>query len=323
MWPTNQRFLSEKQHAELLKNVIQSFEDSVAAQNIEADLSVYLDQVYLPLSSWLIRKKDDVDGPLVLGICGGQGSGKSTSTALLASVLKQGFDCKVAVLSIDDIYKTRAEREQMGREVHPLLVTRGVPMTHDVELGIQTIEALRSQSTGEVTRLPLFDKARDDRAQRADWPEFEGTPDIIVLEGWFVGALPEDDTVLGAPINVLERDEDSDGRWRRQVNEALKADYQVLFDRLDVLLLLKVESMKKVFTWRRLQERKLALKVASDRESRDLRVMTKKEVDRFIMHYERLTRHILQEMPSRADIVFEIDDTHNPASVRINRPIAG
>jgi len=322
MWPSNQRFLPEQHHADLVSKVRQSFEDSVAAQNIEADLSVYLDQVYLPLSSWLLQKKKGVEGPLVLGICGGQGSGKSTSTALLASVLRQGFACNVAVLSIDDIYKTRAEREQMGREIHPLFVTRGVPMTHDVELGVQTIDALRVQSTTETCRLPLFDKSRDDRSKVTDWPEFKGSPDIIVLEGWFVGAVPEDDAVLGAPINVLERDEDADGRWRAQVNAALKTDYQALFDRLDVLLLLKVESMKKVFTWRRLQERKLALKVASSPESQDLRVMTKKEVDRFIMHYERLTRHILQEMPSRADIVFEIDDTHNPASVVINRPIS-
>jgi len=322
MWPSNQRFLSEKQHADLVSKVLPAFKESVLAQNIEADLSIYLDQLYLPLSSWLLRKKEEVEGPMVLGVCGGQGSGKSTSMALLALVLNKGFDSKVAVLSIDDIYKTRAEREKMREEIHPLFETRGVPMTHDVELGIQTIDALRTQSTNAVSHLPLFDKARDDRAHPTDWPVFEGRPDIIILEGWFVGAMPEDEAVLGAPINALERDEDADGRWRRQVNAALKTDYQVLFDRLDVLLLLKVESMKKVFTWRRLQERKLALKVASDSENNDLRVMTKKEVDRFIMHYERLTRHILQEMPSRADIVFKIDDTHNPAAVVINRPIS-
>jgi len=44
-------------------------------------------------------------------------------------------------------------------------------------------------------------------------------------------------------------------------------------------------------------------------------------VDRFVMHYERLTRHILAEMPGRADIVLDLDESHSAARVHINKPI--
>ncbi len=322
MWPTEQRFLHDDQRNTLFSKVVNTFDQCVRDQAIDVDLSAYLRDLYLPLAAWLMEKKTEQEKPLVIGICGGQGSGKSTSTALLATTLKEGFQCRVANLSIDDIYKTRAERKRLAEEVHPLFLTRGVPMTHDVRLGIDTIETLCHQGQEDSCSLPLFDKAIDDRADRSRWPLFKGKPDVIILEGWCVGAIAESEVSLGAPINSLERDEDPDGCWRRCVNSALQDEYQTLFAYLDVLMLLKVESMKKVFTWRRLQERKLAQKVAADPSpGSDIRVMSKKQVDRFIMHYERLTRHILQEMPERADIVLPIDDTHNPAAVRINQPI--
>ena len=79
--------------------------------------------------------------PLVLGICGAQGSGKSTLAEALAERLERdGLAC--AVLSLDDLYLTRAERERLARGVHPLLATRGPPGTHDTSLGIAVLDAL-------------------------------------------------------------------------------------------------------------------------------------------------------------------------------------
>ena len=49
--------------------------------------------------------------------------------------------------------------------------------------------------------------------------------------------------------------------------------------------------------------------------------MSNAELDRFIAHYERITQHLLEDMPERADIVFDIDHHHQPAAVRINRPL--
>ncbi|WP_255210702.1 hypothetical protein [Methylogaea oryzae] len=169
----------------------------------------------------------------MLGINGGQGSGKSTLCEFLRLILEQGFGLRVAGLSIDDIYKTRAEREQLAKTVHPLLLTRGVPGTHDVELGLGVIDALKQAEAGDSVAIPSFDKARDDRRQLDEWPRFRGKADVVVFEGWCVAAKPQDEIELAQPVNRLEAEEDADGRWRRYVNQQLQGAYTELFGRLD------------------------------------------------------------------------------------------
>lgn len=151
---------------------------------------------------------------------------------------------------------------------------------------------------------------------------FRGHVDVIILEGWCVGAMPQPAEALATPINDLEREEDSDGTWRTAVNRALGGEYQSLFALMDILLLLKIDTMSRVFEWRRLQEQKLAKKAATaGSTASELRIMSDPELNRFIMHFERLTRHILAEMPPRADLVFSLAGAHNPARVLINKRI--
>jgi D-glycerate 3-kinase len=230
--------------------------------------------------------------PFVLGLCGAQGSGKSTIAAALAG----RFD-RSAVLSLDDLYLPRASRADLARDVHPLFATRGVPGTHDVALGRAIFAAL---DRGEAVALPRFDKARDDRAPRGDWPTAPADCDLLVFEGWCVGAAPQDAAALDAPINTLERDEDADGVWRRASNAALAADYQALFARIDALVLLAAPDIATVVAWRGEQERALR----ADRSGAG--VMDAAGIARFVAHYERLTCHILAEMPARADLVLPL-----------------
>ena len=235
--------------------------------------------------------------PLVVGICGAQGSGKSTMAAALARRFP-----RTATLSLDDLYLTRAERAALAQNEHPLFRTRGAPGTHDVALGIETIDALRA---GNAVRLPRFDKARDDRALSATWPEASASCDLVIFEGWCVGAIPQPEEALAAPVNDLERADDPDGRWRRAVNAALAGSYQTLFARLDMLILLAAPDWETVGRWR--QEQEDGLRQAGDGAG----VMDEAAVARFIQHFERLTRHILEEMPDRADMVLRLSaDRH-------------
>jgi D-glycerate 3-kinase len=289
---------------------------------IAPDLTPLLRGIYLPLAAWLDRRRSRQERPLVVGLCGAQGSGKSTISMLMQTVLAAGFEQRVASLSIDDIYKTKVDREVMARTVHPLFATRGVPGTHDVELGIDTISKLLTLTAGRAISIPAFDKARDDRRSQESWPTIYGPVDVIIFEGWCVGALPQPGEALTAPLNDLERNEDPDSTWRKTANEILAKDYQKLFSLIDVLLMLTVEGMDKVFEWRRLQEQKLAKKVAAEGSGKtDFKIMSDSEINRFVMHYERLTRHILNEMPQRADIVLFVNETHSPARVQINKPL--
>ncbi len=321
-WPKDQLFLTQGQIDILNTRCHSSF--SSACQNMEVDTSLgpQLSSLYIPLAAWLDRRRCNSEEAVVVGLCGAQGSGKSTVTELLKTVLTVGFNLKVASFSIDDIYKTKEEREDLARTIHPLLSTRGVPGTHDVNLGIETIERLKAQGSRQSTQIPAFDKARDDREPRSTWPVCSGRLDVIIFEGWCVGACPQPEKALAAPANPLEREEDANGAWRRGVNQALAGDYQQLFGLIDVLLMLKIDSMERVFEGRRLQEHKLAAKAAqSGIDIKELQIMSDPELDRFIMHYERLTNHILDEMPHRADIVFFLEQSHDVGRLAINKPL--
>lgn len=261
-----------------------------------------VETVCAPLAEQIAARRT---GPgFVVGICGPQGSGKSTLTAALAHLL-EARGLKVAVLSIDDLYLTRAERRALAREVHPLLATRGVPGTHDVELGVAVLEALGRP--GEVV-LPRFDKAADDRAPGGT--AVEGPVDVILFEGWCVGARPQGEADLAAPVNALEREEDAGGAWRASVNAALAGPYRRLFTPIGYQVLLQAPGFEAVLAWRGEQEAKLRARLAS--QGQDMaRAMDDAGVARFIAHYERLTRWILAEMPARADLVLKMDADRN------------
>ena len=264
----------------------------------------------------IARRAEATDGTLVVGVNGGQGSGKTTFCRLAEVILTAGFGQRAARFSIDDLYLTRAERQELARTVHPLFITRGVPGTHDVELGLDLIERLRSAQPGERTAIPSFDKSIDDRAPRSDWPEHKGAVDVILFEGWCVGATPQEETALREPLNALESDEDADGTWRREVDRQVREEYGELFAQIDLLILLAVPSFDRVREWRLLQEHKLA----EDRPG-GAALMERAAVERFILHYERLTRHMLDVLPSRADIVAHIDDAHRIARVTSRSPL--
>jgi D-glycerate 3-kinase len=248
---------------------------------------------------------------LQVGICGSQASGKSTLVMVLKALLDSD-GLATAVLSIDDIYRTRAERSELAARVHPLLITRGVPGTHDVGLGGRTLDALGRE--GAVS-LPAFDKQTDERRAPSLWPVVQGPVRVAILEGWCVGAMPQREEELVQPVNALESEEDSQGRWRRFANAQLAGEYQRLFERFDLLLMLQAPSFEVVYQWRCEQERKLRERVAA--AGGDLsRVMSDAAIARFISHYERLTRHILAEMPARADVVLELDAQRAPRALR-------
>jgi len=322
LWPERQLFLDTDRLAALARQCRNAYVAACEDMRIDNDLEPLLESLYLPLAAWLLEARGKADGTQVVGVCGAQGSGKSTFCRLLGTVMAEAFGHSTATLSIDDIYQTREQREALAREVHPLFLTRGVPGTHDVDLGVCTIEGLTALEKGEEILLPVFDKALDTRAPRDRWKRQRGPVQTVLFEGWCVGAIAQSEEALEQPVNRLERDEDADAVWRRSVNAELEGNYQRLFALIDTLVLLRVEGMHRVFTWRRLQEHKLA-ESAADRDGGQTRIMTDAQVDRFVMHYERLTRHILDEMPDRADVVLNLDASHSAASVRINKPLDG
>ena len=270
-----------------------------------------IDNALLPLAAAITQRARLSDHLVLVGLSGAQGSGKSTAAAALVEVLARE-DLPATALSIDDFYLPRAARAELARTVHPLLATRGVPGTHDVELAQATIDSLAGD---EPVLLPSFDKGIDDRRPRREWRQVTGPLRVVILEGWCVGARPQSQAQLATPINALERDEDADGTWRAHVNAALSGPYRPLFDRLSPLVLLEAPSFEVVHGWRAEQERKLRQRLESAGADTS-RVMDDAGIARFIAHYERVTRHILAEMPHRADHVIRLSTSRTARWLR-------
>lgn len=266
-----------------------------------------LSRIYLPMANLINTALNVKDQTHIIGINGAQGAGKTTFSKLLKVVLEQKFGMKVVQLSIDDFYLSRAEREELAKSVHPLLITRGVPGTHDVRMAESVLSSLSTAQENSVTIIPRFNKAMDDPYPQSQWDRFVGRPNVILFDGWFMGAIEQKETELLNPVNDLEKLEDPYCIWRRYVNSQLKDNYKSLFYKIDLLVMLKVSSFDKVYEWRLLQEEKLRI-VTANKENNH--VMSKDELVRFISHYERLTKFILKEMPSRADMLFNVSNDH-------------
>lgn len=277
--------------------------DAVAAlitsERLPDDYRAVVDDYWQPLAEEIARRANDT-GPLLVGINGAQGSGKTTLCRFLELLLaKRGLNA--ITLSLDDLYLPRTERQHAAADHHPLFATRGVPGTHDIELAMEILDRLLS---GKSAELPKFDKASDDRS--AETVHVEGPVDVVLFEGWCVDAAPQSAAALREPVNALERDKDPHGTWRREVNRRLATDYAELFARIDLLIMLKVPDFEAVRANRRLQEAKLGSGSA---------VMDKAALDRFLAHYQRLTEWMFAEMPARADILVEIGRDQRPTRV--------
>jgi len=222
----------------------------------------------------LARRRDG--RPAVIGISGAQGCGKTT----LARALAQRFGG--AGFSLDDVYFTRAEREALAAKVHPLLAVRGPPGTHDLDLAHATLDKL---VRGELVGLPRFDKLADDRGEEEP---YRGPANVVLVDGWCLGATPQDEAALAQTINPLEREADGDGAWRRYVNSELAGPYQTFFHRFDVIVHLAAPSFAGVLDWRCEQEAGLLGLVPGE-----LPTARRTELARFIQHFERITRHML------------------------------
>jgi len=234
----------------------------------------------------------------LIGISGLQGSGKST----LAAQLVAAAECRgsaAITMSIDDFYLGRRARQRLARMVHPLLATRGVPGTHDVELLRHTLAALRAAAPRHPARIPRFDKGRDTRLPPSRWRRVKHAPALVILEGWCLGIPPQGRSALRRPINALERDEDSDRRWRTFVNAQLAQHYVPLWRRFDRLIDLQAPDFAVVACWRDEQERALRRRHAP-------RAMSPAVLRRFLMHYERLSRQALRALPALADICLRL-----------------
>ena len=293
---------------ECLKKVKKNYIDflnkeKINKQSISAQIKI-LKNIYIPIAFWINTKYKKKRKTLLLGLSASQGSGKTTVAAILKIILKYFFKRKVCIISIDDFYKTLNERNKMAKEKHRLLKTRGVPGTHDINLIRNFFISLKKKKF-EKTKLPKFDKSIDDRLNKNYWHKINKKPEIVILEGWCVGAKAESNFTLKKPVNVLEKNEDKYLVWRKFVNEKLKKEYKKVFVMLDYYIFMKAPNFNVVFKWRLLQESKLKKKLKFRKK-----IMSSSDIKRFIMFYQRITLQMLKDLSTSAAVVMLLKKNH-------------
>ena len=273
------------------------------------------DKWFKPLAVSLAAYQKNSSTPVLVAINGSQGSGKSTLSDYLVAALQNECQLSAVSLSLDDFYYTRAEREKLSETVHPLLATRGVPGTHDISLLNETLDALLNANVLSNTRVPRFEKAVDERRPEPEWDVVSGAVDIVILEGWCLGATPQSKLQLVSPVNALERDEDSQGVWRSYVNGVLAEQFCPLYSRVDQWIMLEAPSFDCVYRWRLEQEHKLAATLLPGSESK---IMSDDEVRRFVQYYQRLTQQCLENLPEEVNYLLQLDEERAIQSCRFS-----
>jgi D-glycerate 3-kinase len=268
----------------------------------------------IPICFWIFKKASKKK-PLILGLSGGQGIGKTTISSIITLILKKYFKLNIFKISIDDFYKTRKERFLLSKKIHPLLMTRGVPGTHDINIMLNFFKRVKKNNFKSL-KLPKFDKAIDDRCKKSSWYTIKKRPDIIIFEGWCVGAMAQKNSMLKKSINSLEKTNDQNLIWRKFVNNQLKTKYKKLFGHLDNLLYLKAKNFNLLQQWRIKQEKKLWLKL---KKRKNLKIMNKLEVINFMQTYQRITQNMIKDVPKYASIIFKLNSNHQIKTINYRK----
>ena len=263
-----------------------------------------LKKTYIPISFWIENKYKKKGKTLFLGFSGGQGSGKTTVAKILKIILKKFFKREIYVSSIDDFYKTLKDRNEMSHTIHPLFKTRGVPGTHDTNLIKKFFDFIKKKKFKKF-KLPKFDKSIDDRLNEKYWFNVKERPEIVIFEGWCVGAKPQLNSLLKKPINILEKYEDEDLIWRKHANEKIKREYKKIFAMIHDFIFMKIPNFNMVFKWRLLQENKLRKKSHVKKK-----IMSHNKVRRFVMFYERITLQMIKDLSKSASVIIFLNKNH-------------
>ncbi len=279
--------MSEKSHTDWQYQFLQNHELK----------SSYLEQA--EQISGAIEHKFTDNNPQFIGICGGQGTGKTTLSAYLKAKW-QSSGKKVVSISLDDYYMSKAERDELGAAVHPLFTERGLPGTHNIAQAIADFHKLQQ---GNPVIIPRFNKACDDLYAKVEWQFIETPVDIIIIEGWCIGVSAQHLDELQLPVNQFEFEQDPNGHFRQRVNHYLAADYQDFFAFITTLVYLDMGDFSRVERWRQQQEKSLIRRVGQG--------MSEVEVTAFIQKFERLTMHCQRTLTSRADVYIKLTSDHH------------
>ena len=239
---------------------------------------------------------------------GSQGIGKSSFINIISKTIEKFYDKKILLLSLDNYYLSKKQRLLLSKKIHKLLVTRGVPGTHNIKELVKNVKQFNQEKYPITT--PLFDKLIDDRIKLNK--TIKTKCDILFLEGWCCGSSEIPKKFLYKNINYLEKINDPNNKWRNFYNNKLKIEYKKLFKLFDELIFLKTSSFDNVYKWRLKQEK------TNQSKNKKSKRMTPNEIKFFIQHYEKITKWMIKDLNKKAQIVIQFEKNHKISSINFN-----
>jgi D-glycerate 3-kinase len=309
--------------------------DQVAKYLVDLGKSINEQQTYLTLVAQITNWRQEINSPkerlnqrpLIQGILGGQGTGKTTLCRLLCQLLKiMGYSA--VSLSLDDLYKTYLDRQQLQLQ-EPKLRWRGPPGTHDIQLGIDTLQQIRLGNCSDNQQqiaLPRFDKSLWAGIGDRTTPELVDQPDIVFFEGWFVGVLPipeerflvneitneitnemVDGVGVASPVENQASALSFDLSFARYSNQQLQ-NYLPLWQLVDKLIMLYPKDYRYSLQWRLQAEQEM---VNSGKPGMDL-----EQIRDFVQYFwqalpPQLFLIPLTKQPTPVDLILPLDENHN------------
>jgi D-glycerate 3-kinase len=262
-------------------------------QELDADVHRALD-ILLPK---IKRQLEKSEKPIILGISGLQGSGKSTWASRVVDILSLQHGLHAIAISLDDLYKTHIDLvAQHNKDLeNNLYKTRGQPGTHEEQLAarfFRELEAFRGE--GEM-KIPSFDKSKfngeGDRAPESDWPIITRKPDVVVFEGWCMGFQPLPASEIEAkhklaldgllPVNTPAQHQ---LKHLLEVNKNLSQYCDAFMgpQHFDFFIHLDTDDLQNVYTWRLQQEHKMIEAKGSGMSDEQVRAF----IDGYMPSYE-------------------------------------
>ena len=231
-------------------------------------------------------------------LSGSQGIGKTTLIKILEKNFEKYYKKKILTLSLDDFYFNKKERLQLSNSIHPLLITRGVPGTHNINEIFEIIKKFKKNQY--PLKIPLFDKLTDRRKRNKKIVKKKA--DILIFEGWCCGCPPINKNYLYKNINFIEKKYDKNYLWRNYYNNLLIKEYSRMFKKFDKMIYLKPPSFKQILKWRTKQEKDLLKKNKKIKKG-----MNMKQIAVFIQHYEKITKWMIKTLPKKADLTVYVN----------------
>ncbi|ODV98499.1 hypothetical protein PACTADRAFT_973 [Pachysolen tannophilus NRRL Y-2460] len=227
--------------------------------------------------------------PLIIGISGPQGSGKSYLSLNLSEELSRKFpDLTTVAISIDDFYITYEKQLGLAAEYpdNELISGRGLPGTHDLDLLREILFKIRKREKNVI--IPRYNKAafsgKGDRFPEDQWSYLgDKEIDIVILEGWFLGfrSIKDKDQLMEIwnHISLAAKQKYNNIKVENInfLNEKL-SQYEKVWDFFDYFIYITTNDINNVYTWRIDQEHNLKLKTNGD-------VMSDEEVIKFVDRY--------------------------------------